>query len=139
MPKFGQIAVEELMTVRICARHQDQQADFEPGGRCHDASAGGGVAQVDLHGTDLATVSAAAIGGLLQRVSLARNQHQVQTRLGEKLSKFGADTLRAPGDEHPRPVLRGIDHRADERLCGRVHDQHVNLGPARDVGGHRSQ
>jgi hypothetical protein len=98
-----------------------------------------GVAQVGLHGTDLATVSAAAIGGLLQRVSLAGNQHEVQTGFGEKLRKLGADTLRAPGDERPRPVLRGIDHRADERLCGRVHDQHVDLGPARDVGGHRSQ
>jgi hypothetical protein len=94
------------MAVRVCARHQDQQAHLEPGGRCSEGSACGGVAQVDLHGTDLATVAAAAISGPFQRVCLASNQHQVQARLGEQLRKLGADTLRAPGDERPRPVLR---------------------------------
>src|SRR6202012_3029678 len=37
------------------------------------------------------------------------------------------------------PYLAVSITRVDERLRGGVHDQHVDLGPARDVGGHRPQ
>ena len=91
--EFGEIAVKELVAVCVGARDQDQQAHLELGGRRRDASAGIGGAQIGLHGTDLDAVPAALVGRLLQRVCFASNQHQVQTRLGEKLGEFGAHTL----------------------------------------------
>jgi hypothetical protein len=61
--------------VRIGARHQDQQAHFEPGGRRRNALAGIGSAQIGLHGAYLTTMPATALGGVLQRVGFAGDQH----------------------------------------------------------------
>ena len=106
------------MAVRIGTGDQNQQPHLEPGGRRRDTIAGNRGAQICLHGADFATMSTALVGRPLQCVHLARNQHQVQTRLGDKPGEFGADPLRAARDQRPRPVLAGVDHPVDARTTG---------------------
>ena len=102
--ELGEVAVEEVLAVRVRAGVVDQQADLEPVGGRDDLVDRVGRRQVDRQRADLDAPLAAQRGRLLELVGLAGEQHEVEAVVGE----LGGERRgpRPPSRRRPPPTVR---------------------------------
>ncbi len=84
----------------------DQQSDLEPVGRLGHAFRDVRDGQVQHQRPYLDAMALAHVGRkLVQLRSLARDQHEIQSALGQLVGQAGADSLGRAGDDGPPSVL----------------------------------
>ena len=108
--ELDQVAVEELLAVRVGAGVVDEQPDLDVLDLVDDPRDRVRGGQVECQGPHLDSVGAAQSRRLLQRDRLAGDEHQVEPGLGELGRERPPHTLGAAGDHRPGAVASDVGH-----------------------------